>query len=86
MQSNVPACKLVVIAEKLPEVARLLWVNFHGSLFRLFLSCSRSGVCHNQTPPDSALHNSMLVVILRRERSAKSVNYFMATPLASVYS
>lgn len=34
MQSNIPAAKLIGVAEKLPELARLLWSDYSQDSFR----------------------------------------------------
>ena len=47
MQSNIPTTKLVGVAEKLPEMARLLWGHFPQEPY-MVLSLVRPKICPSQ--------------------------------------
>lgn len=71
MQQDIPTGKCVRLAEKLPDMARLLGVeDYPREAFRtieLAMNLWKRPMSNNQLPSDCALLSSMLMVILWRK-------------------
>ena len=89
MQNNIPAHKLIGIAEGLPQTARLLWGGYSQEPVRLFVLTAKPLSTLDGRQPDATVWPqtwAVLVMVLWRQDVVLCDSYFVTTSMAAIYS